>query len=701
MAASLGAAAVATIVTPWAVAPLVLGVAAAAAEPGASLASVLQTQALSVSAVLLPKTVLLGATFPLALGWLTVLRRERQRPAGVGALYAVNTAGAIMGSLGVGWLGLPWLGLHGSLALVATVAALASCLLFWASLRRGPALVASLVVSGAVLGAALFTPRADARLLSSGAYKYAASMGRTDLEAGLSAGQLLYYRDGGSVTVSVRRVAGVTSLSIDGKVDASDGGDMLTQRLLAHAPLLLHGAAREVAVIGLGSGVTPGAALLHDVRRVDVLEISPEVIAASQHFAHVNGHPLEDRRTRLIVGDARAHFLFTSNRYDVVISEPSNPWMAGMAALFTQEFLQAVRSRLAPSGLMCQWAHTYDMGHAEFASIVATFQSVFPHVLVWLVGEGDVLLIGSDQRLDDRLERLGRPWPAPIAADLADLGVSEPFALTALVAGNEPLATRLSAGAIIERDSCLALEFAAPRFILGRGDANLAATIAREADLVGRPSAVVEASRSASAADWRALSATLFRAGAYKDAFTAARAALLADPSSTDNVSRLLEAAAPAQRIDEARDALTRAADAAPSAVAPRIGLSRFWAATGDLEAGVRSAQAALSLEPASPEAWEQLASVLADAGDANALGQVVEEMERRLPSLAATHHFRGTVEFMRGNPRGAITAARRALDTGSSEARTWNLVGAAHAALQELDAAERGQSHQGARPVC
>ncbi len=305
---------------------------------------------------------------------------------------------------------------------------------------------------------------------------------------------------------------------------------MLTQRLLAHAPLLLHGAAREVAVIGLGSGVTPGAALLHDVRRLDVLEISPEVVAASRHFAHVNGHPLEDRRTRLIVGDARAHFLFTSNRYNVVISEPSNPWMAGMAALFTQEFFQAVRSRLAPQGLMCQWAHTYDMGHAEFASIVATFQSVFPHVLVWLVGEGDVLLIGSDSAAGRLTRAAGTPVAGPIAADLAELGVSAPFALTALVAGNEALATRLSAGALIERDSRLALEFAAPRFILGRGDANLAAIIAREADVVGRPSAVVEASRSASAADWRALSATLFRAGAYTDAFAAARAALACRP---------------------------------------------------------------------------------------------------------------------------------------------------------------------------
>ena len=131
-------------------------------------------------------------------------------------------------------------------------------------------------------------------------------------------------------------------LSIDGKVDASDTGDMTTQKMLAHLPLLLANQTKQVAIIGLGSGVTAGAALQHPIESLDVVEISPEVAAASKYFLHVNHHPLEDSRTHLIIGDGRNHLRYTGKKYDVTISEPSNPWMSGMASLFTREFFQEV-----------------------------------------------------------------------------------------------------------------------------------------------------------------------------------------------------------------------------------------------------------------------------------------------------------------------------------------------------------------------
>ena len=118
---------------------------------------------------------------------------------------------------------------------------------------------------------------------------------------------------------------------------------MLTQKLLAHLPLLLHPNPRQVGIVGLGSGVTLASALVHPVVSVDVVEISPEVVEASAHFADVNRRALDDPRTRLVRGDGRTHLSLTSRRYDVVISEPSNPWMAGVAALFTQEFFRTVR----------------------------------------------------------------------------------------------------------------------------------------------------------------------------------------------------------------------------------------------------------------------------------------------------------------------------------------------------------------------
>src|SRR5207248_2540836 len=123
----------------------------------------------------------------------------------------------------------------------------------------------------------------------------------------LKAGTLLYYRDGAVATVTVKRLAGTLSLSVDGKVDASTGGDMLTQKTLAHLPMLLHANPRRVCIIGLGSGVTLASALLHPTTTVDVVEISPEVVDASGFFADANRHALDDARTHLIVGDGRTH----------------------------------------------------------------------------------------------------------------------------------------------------------------------------------------------------------------------------------------------------------------------------------------------------------------------------------------------------------------------------------------------------------
>ena len=134
------------------------------------------------------------------------------------------------------------------------------------------------------MAAALWLPRWDRALVSSGAYKYAAYMPPEFREPMLRAGQLLYYKEGAAATVSVRRLTGTTSLAIDGKIDASDAGDMLTQKVLAHAPLLLHPQARHVAIIGLGSGVTLASALTHPIERADVIEISPEVVEASAFF---------------------------------------------------------------------------------------------------------------------------------------------------------------------------------------------------------------------------------------------------------------------------------------------------------------------------------------------------------------------------------------------------------------------------------
>ena len=219
-----------------------------------------------------------------------------------------------------------------------------------------------------------------------------------DLETLLKAGTLLYYREGAAATVSVKRLTGTTTLAVDGKIDASNRGDMLTQKLVAHLPLLLHDNPREVGIIGLGSGVTAGrgAAPSDRARRRDRdLAGSRRGVALSSRPRTATRSPIRARN--LIVGDGRSHLLLTDRSYDVIISEPSNPWIAGVAALFTREFFAAARARLAPGGIICQWANAYNISDADLRSIVATFRSVFPDGTVWLVGADDVLLVASDR----------------------------------------------------------------------------------------------------------------------------------------------------------------------------------------------------------------------------------------------------------------------------------------------------------------
>ena len=208
----------------------------------------------------------------------------------------------------------------------------------------------------------------------------------------------------------MKRLTGTTTLAVDGKTDASNRGDMLTQKLVAHLPLLLHDNPREVGIIGLGSGVTLGAALAHPIARADVLEISREVVEASSFFREETGTPLPIREPRLIVGDGRSHVLLGQRKYDVIVSEPSNPWIAGVASLFTEEFFAAARDRLAPGGIMCQWANAYNISDADLRSITGHVSIGLSHGTAWLVGGDDVLMVGSATPLDDRLANIGRNW---------------------------------------------------------------------------------------------------------------------------------------------------------------------------------------------------------------------------------------------------------------------------------------------------
>ena len=343
--------------------------------------------------LLLVPSLLFGAAFPLAVRLLGQGRGGAGQA--LGRAGAANTAGAIAGALLAGFVALPALGLRRTLLAAAGAHAVAGLVALLPAWRGAPRWLTLAGVAVGAWAAPRLAPPWDAALFAGGPYKYALYTKPEEMEQELRSGELVFYRDGRAATVSVKRLGGSLSLSVDGKVDATNTADMLTQRLLAHLPLLLHGSARQALVIGLGSGVTVGSALTHPLASVEAVEISPEVVDAARLFRRANRGALDDPRLRVVVGDGRHHLQTATGPYDVTISEPSNPWMAGVANLFSRDFFALARTRLGPGGLFCQWAHVYNMSPRDLRVVVGSFSDVFPEAALFVVNEGDVLLLGA------------------------------------------------------------------------------------------------------------------------------------------------------------------------------------------------------------------------------------------------------------------------------------------------------------------
>lgn len=717
IAALLTLGAIASVGAAWFAANrLPLIVAAQVADPDVVFSRVIAAEAFGVALLLLPTTLALGATFPLALAAaaspISTVARDTAR------VYVANTVGAIAGALAGGFALIPALGLRSTFQTGAIVSVVGGAACLSIALRaatkarkhpstssgqaltalvfswfRGKGAVTAAAVGVSAVTAILMTPTWDRALLASGAYKYAPYLQSEDLDTILRAGSLDYYKEGAAGTVSVRRLTGTRSLAIDGKVDASDGGDMLTQRLLGLLPVLVHGHARDIAVIGLGSGVTVGAALATGtVRQADVVEISPEVVEASRFFDDESGRALAQAGVRLVVGDGRSHLLLTPRRYDVIISEPSNPWMSGVASLFTREFFEAARARLNPGGLLCQWAHTYDISADDLRSIVGTFASVFPQGTMWLVGEGDLLLIGAaDGAIGGRLKALaeGSRKERP-AAMLIPLGIERreaPFSLLSLYAGGPRELERYAGGAAIQTDDRMALEYSAPRGIYGRTLNENAAAI-RALAPADAPDAVRSALASATDASWVSRGKMLLKAEAYGLAYEAFRQALTLNSRNDAALQGLTTAASGARREADALEWLKALATREPDNAAARIELAHALAAEGQLEAAMDMATAAVRLAPDDPRAGEQLASILADAGDADRLTALADRLSARFPDRPDPAYYRATSLFLRGRTEDALAVVQPVAGAHPDHARAQNLLGAACATLARRECA-------------
>lgn len=683
---------------------LPLVVASEVAGASATFASVVLRQALDVALLLLPLTFALGAAFPLALA--TASGGTESVAADAARVYVANTLGAISGSLAAGFLLVPRFGLQTTFRGTSRAAIVgAVAIAGWAALagragatRRRLAVIGALAAAGVLVAVLIDVPPWDRELLSSGAYKYARYIHASDagdFEASLRAGRLEYYKEGAVATVSVRRLAGRLALAIDGKVDASNAGDMLTQRLLGVLPVFIHGHPDQLCVIGLGSGVTVASAMATGlVRRADVVEISPEVVAASALFANENHDVLASPNVRLIIGDGRSHLQLSKRRYDVIVSEPSNPWMAGVAALFTREFFEAARLKLEPGGILCQWAHLYDMSDADLRSIVHTFATVFPQSTMWRVGDGDLLLIGtSGNDIESRLANVtdgSREKSADaVLSDVAIQPATAPFQLLSLFAGGPAEVARYADGAAIQTDDRMALEFTAPGSIYGASTSANARMIGELTNGARFPAAVAAAVHGADAKRLDARGAMDLKAESYATAYDYFRKAVTLDGRDAEALRGASDAAAGLNRQKEHRAWLDALAKSSPDNAAARVELSRVRAAAGDFEAAIAAANEARHLDPSDRRAAEQLASVFADMGDPARLAPVADLLASRYPDREDGMYYRATALLLSGRGADAATLARRVVAANAGSARAQNLLGAACASTGQRECAE------------
>lgn len=418
-------------------------------------------------------TVVAGIVFPATVRLATEAGRMGGR---LGRIYAMNTVGTVLGAtltglVLFGLIGLEWV-LRGVMLGYAIGAAVLAVLCLRGRLKTGIIAAAAVIAVGHFV--AFTSP--DPRLLNLGLYRRQTELSAdfAQFKAANTADRLAYVGEGPHAAVTVRESGArpLRVMTVNGKPDASNGADMNPQALLGHLPVLLHPAPKRVFVLGLGSGVTAGAALTHGVQ-VDVAEISGEVVDAARLFAPSNEGVHDHPNATVFIEDARTVLRFSPTTYDVIISEPTNPWQAGIAGLFTVEFFDQVRARLTPGGLFVQWMHSYEIDDASMRMVVATLLARFRHVNVFEMGRNDYMFIAGDAPLTlDAANFEARFMQPAVRRNLARIGMTHPFAVLATQVKS---AARLRAEVEgeVNSDEHPLLEFRAPAQFFAESESDL------------------------------------------------------------------------------------------------------------------------------------------------------------------------------------------------------------------------------------
>lgn len=561
---------------------------------------ILLAQFIASALAVLPVAIVFGFNFPAVIVLIeNSVALGAASSAVVGRAYGANTLGAIVGALVTGFWLVPSLG---SFRVIAVIAAINLLLAFVLALRVSRHATARLTANVACLAFALLVASSSAfynkSLVSLSALLYGNSFhGHLTLSEIAQANDLVFMTDGANDSVAVFRSDNYVALRVNGKTDASTG-DASTQLLLGHLGAAVHPSPRRALIIGFGSGMTASAlARYPGLEQIDCVEIEPAVVRAAPYLQSLNRGVLSDPRLHLIFDDAR-NFLLTSRRqYDLIISEPSNPWIAGVATLFTVEYYHAVRQRLAPGGIFVQWLQAYSLSPADLRMVAASLAPHFPEVTLWRGAEADLLFLCRTDPTPFSFQRLRSLWEnQSLRADFESLDVHQPEGLVAYYLLDDSAVRSLGTDAPLNTDDRTLLEYHAPKTMLVGG------LSAQNQELIAqlRGSPLPSNLQSSDA----------------RPAIEAGAATAL-DLNDRANAAKFLDAL------------LTQ-----PPSVARSISEGRFLLIYGSLAGAKSGFEAALHLDPGSPEALHWLAVVAHRSGDDTTARALIDQNLRLHPQF-------------------------------------------------------------------
>ena len=394
--------------------------------------SYLWTQFYYVFLLLIIPTIFMGMSLPLA----TRLNVKDFNHTGdsVGRVFSINTIGTVAGSLLIGLIIIPIIGMYSTIvALLILTLILASTVFYTAKFSSKKT---SIVVGvGAILSLVIFFGAVDRNdwvytiMLSETPRKVNRIAPPEDfsefLERSKNHDEIHFIKEGANGTFVVAQHGKERYLFTNGKGDANSVGDLRTQVSLGLTPVILHDSPQDVFVIGFGAGTTIGHVLTHSrVKNGVVAEISQEVIEAGKYFNEINEQPLNQDNLKIIEDDGISALRMSGDYYDVIISQPSNPWAAGVGNLFTQEFFATCKQHLKKGGVVAQWFNLYEMDDRCLSLILRTARSQFEHITLWQIGKSDIMLMCSEDKQEFDLSKIKKQYELS-AEQLKKIGIHD------------------------------------------------------------------------------------------------------------------------------------------------------------------------------------------------------------------------------------------------------------------------------------